>query len=1117
MEGAEQQLFAASSDSISGVSFSSDGGTGSTDHSGGDIVVEKSQERRRRAIEVRFTAPPSLQLGQGTREEEEMSSVNAADLNTRRARCHQSKKRVVSATNDGCRRSRRTVQQPVPEVPPSPTPAAPRNVEESASVHLSSGTSASSAVGARQYVSPAAKLRAAYEERGGLTAERSAAPLPPQMAEFRFGSDSGDMRAARRLSMGNDELISFRPTGAFMDGETALNTTSTADATNSPSAPHSTSVISITIRGMSPLHANASIVHPFVRIWVVNSTTGKSLVQATASVPCAVTQPFDLRLHRSRAPLWNAEVALRLDTEKLKAAGVKAAVLLEVLDFGNETIHGFPLPRVGLYPICWGYLMLHDCIGRSQLVSRENMQIQMYYYPIRMPWYLDWMQAMMPYSWSAAAASLLPQEQTPPETLTTANESGFVTEIPSIYEIFKVPSNRKLLYAGGLVVSIKRPSSPSYVPEITAMLPYEDYLMSMLVSGGGSCAVPRSSVAAQVRSDARRLSAPSWQNPDASQNQWSPNSESYYRLDGERSLLPQDVLYATAVSGRISCLTFSHNGGLLALGVTRNLQYFLELRNPLLPDVPVVVLLGGHTGHLHKLAFQKEDRYLLSCSSDKTVRVWAPTAANVSFSPQKCEAPNSVYCVCTLPHSFPLYCAIFHQDKIVVGGFDDKLYVWHYEQTQSPMNLKNSISLDDDTLNLTATFTPELPTNSSSLVLSNTTSRVVFGELISRVVVDEEGDAMTLSMDSNEHSNRVWSVHTGGKVVCWRALLEEDRDGKPRWQISARHRAEYSGVTEVQVRSEYAIVAGRHSPMVIVFDATTSEQLRIINTRVPVGTAVHLLPDGEAFVIGVGQGHLLAWECSDGGLCTPASGYSRASPNYPIALLSWAESQQLCAFGSAAPCTEAELVSFLEGRGATQVGQSAQATDEGGAGAAGSLPPRISSVEKSLLQVPMELTLITIAGTPRRKNTIITSSDRHASDMFCVTFGGDLMPKRKMAYVAARTRAIHMKERELNDRNARLHDKWDFVASSPVLASSAAATPYDTTEQGARMNAIINFWRGLVQHHRHKDDPGRRGETNQAANRVLQYAEGDTPEDHHVDAAFDPSSTISDGSTGGGG
>ncbi|KAG5495401.1 hypothetical protein GH5_03062 [Leishmania sp. Ghana 2012 LV757] len=993
------------------------------------------------------------------------------------------------------------------------------------------------------FTSPAARMQAKYQSSTtGKGPKQEAASWLTRNALLGTSEEGGRRESGRsgdRIAADDDDIdgdasvegrvrmVQFRATGAFKSegqltrlchadrsgshggrGGHRADSTRSSQVSGGGAYEEQDAVVALTIRGMSPLHADVGVVHPFVRVWVVSCVSGRNLIQASGSVPCAITHPFDLRARKTRAPWWNAQVALQLSPERMRTEASDAMLLLEVLDFGSETIHGFPLYRQGLYPVCWGFLMLRECPGHSSLCAADDLHVQLYRYPSRTPWYLSWLSALLPKAWSTPAAAVEPQGLAVASRHSDGGPSAsIVDDVPSIFRVFANSNNRKIPYEGCIVLSLHRASSTNFVTDSTEMLAYEEYLLSMLAAGGGSSAVPRSSRSApgaahEESSLSVMMREGCLRGAAVPASPWSTvlPTENYYRMDGERSLLPHEILRTTEVQGAVTCVSFAHSGSLLALGVCRHLQHVVELRNPLLPDVAAVACLIGHTGHIYCVVFQKEDTYLLSCSSDGTVRVWQPRLFGGVLTTEARAEPGSVQCVCTLPHGFPVYTAVFHQERIISGGFSDQLFVWDYEDAIEG-ETESMTATENTTLPLTATFTPAFDTT-TRFADSLLSTGAVLGQLVHRVDVADAavarkcGSAMTLSLASNERSNRVWSVHAKGCVVCWRATRETANrgggGGSGLWQMSVRHTAECDGAAEVQVNAAYAIVTCGSAPFVFVFDATTCEQLRVVNTRLPFAKPICLLPDGEAFVAGVSDPcRLLAWECFDGGLCTSASGYGKASPLFSVARMAWAESQQLAVFVSRSPCSEVEMVRYKQGPVAPAAGQSTVAFHYWH-----------QKLQYQQSDVPGERTLITVAGTARRKSTVILTTDARGSDAFVMMFGGDVQPKRKAAFLAKRTHAMRQRAAERDTRNARLHPT--LIASEPSAlfeTSAIASIPYEATEKGARMNAIVHFWRGLVSQHRHTEvhrdltegassraDASR---TLHATSRALQYTEDD--------------------------
>lgn len=823
-------------------------------------------------------------------------------------------------------------------------------------------------------------------------------------------------------------------------------------------------LLAITVRGMSPLHGDLGVVHPFVRVWLLNAVTGANLVLSEAAVPCAMTQPFDIRSRKTRSPWWEAEMALRIDVEALKQCSTEAALFFEVLDCGNESLHGFYIPRSGLYPICWGYLMLHDCYGQSGKHHLQNAHVQLFPFPMRSPWYTRLVQRLLPTGLSSPGV-FTPSGHAPTNPAeATGNELEVCTPLPSlpvVYQVFKNPDNRKVSYRGGLVVSVDSPDNSLYIPKPTQMLPFEEYLLNVFASCVGSCAVPRFRADSSDTQlwNSRRSTYITDSNDQRSMFQRTTvlNARallrSYERREGERVLPPTTALQTAAVDGKVTCMAFADESPVLAVGVTRHLQHFIELRNVMQPELPVLAHLSGHTGHIHSVVFKRGGGYLLSASSDKTVRVWRFNDISGIV----------VEHLCTLPHSVPIYTAIFHQSNVILtGGYDTQIFCWRYDSPTAKVpdisvsggnHLSSLLRQDHDFLStLNAT---EIPAPTAE-------QRGTFGELIHKTT--HEGDGMILSLASNGTGNRVWSVSSGGSVNCWRALYEQHRNRENIWQITVRKHSECAGATRVLVEGEHAIITCAKSPLVYIFDATTCASIRVVNTRVPPNLPFVLLPDGEAFMVGTKQGTLLAWECADGGFCTTSSGYAKVKTKFPIDEIVWANSQQLAAFRSPAPCPEQYLPNY------------------------GVSPCDGTQTH----EVPLEVTLIAIAGSSAADAKVILRTDKFASEDFCAMLGGDVAMKRKTSQNTARLRALRRKQEDSEDRRKRSYGKMQSLSPSPSAQGTfpnmlAAAAETDYSEKGMRFNYVMNFWKGLVAQHRH--DHNTEEKDNSTASRIAQYAQ----------------------------
>lgn len=89
----------------------------------------------------------------------------------------------------------------------------------------------------------------------------------------------------------------------------------------------------------------------------------------------------------------------------------------------------------------------------------------------------------------------------------------------------------------------------------------------------------------------------------------------------------------------------------------------------------------GHQGIIHDLRWHKKNRYLMSSSSDSSVRIWyIPPRADVS---QMTEKGSYELLVCTMIHPSFVYSADFHPTGagkgrmiIATACFDSKVRIW---------------------------------------------------------------------------------------------------------------------------------------------------------------------------------------------------------------------------------------------------------------------------------------------------------------------------------------------------------------------------------------------------------------------------------------------------------
>ncbi|KAH9578916.1 WD40 repeat [Trypanosoma melophagium] len=764
--------------------------------------------------------------------------------------------------------------------------------------------------------------------------------------------------------------------------------------------------LSITILGMSPLHADPSVVYPFVRVWFVNGETGETLVQdLDERASFALTHPVDLRQRHTRAPWWGAELTFRVDASVFDNS-LNPILLLEVLEAGSETIHGLLLRRDGLYPVCWGFLKLHDKYGRLNL--KETIDVQMFPFPQRASCVTKFLQLLPSCFFSSAVQETMRDLSfAPVAPVSEANKSDTTEKVnrksctpPELFYIYKNPRNRKVPYSAGMLIALKKINDRMYLPRSATVLPYEEHLlnqMSVIDNMRPRCSMSMSLQTSNIHR-AKSIS-------NCLVN-IGALSKSYIRDDSERVVPPTTVLQQIQVKGSVTSVAFSTDGFTIAFGLSSGFEYVIQLRSTLTPEIPIVDVLRGHIGHIHHITFSKDSQILLSCSSDKTAKIWRlesfftfPGGSDVEKSPS----------LCTLPHDFPVYDGIFYQDHIITCGYDTRLFVWRYHNDSDEAFVESGSRSD---FSRNSKGSRENILDSSMKKMAPKLSFDTDSDLCELVHIASENDRAIFCSLCASDLNRIWSVDALGNVVIWRAMYAKIKDGKRVWQMSLRHRFNCPGATRIEVCGNRALAICAKLPVCYLFDASNCRIMQEITLHQrPYVPALTLLPDGEAIVSGTGDGKLLSWECNTGTLCTPRNGYTKTQVNFSVDYLAWSGAQQLCV-----------------------------------------LLGKKLSIGNPISEAHPRFTMVALVGTPRTEESVILRGDNRAADYFRARFGGELTARR-----SSRSGSVDPRP------SFRLY-------GDKILQPSRAGVPSREAISGdrtSRMDQIVSMWKSLVGRHRH--------------------------------------------------
>ena len=562
----------------------------------------------------------------------------------------------------------------------------------------------------------------------------------------------------------------------------------------------------ITVESMSPVTANVEIVHPLIRAWLFDCATGQPISMraiddpsaaahgiqgATMNVPTsAETFPYDLRMHECRSPIWNEEISLPLPTaEKVEEAFPQAVLLFELVDFGSENIQGETIVRRSLFPIAWGFLKLRDVLGAPN--SDTPKILQLFRAPERRGLIRSaWLGIMSCWPTHAAKSNVqyLPENSVPP-----------------VYRNFMNPRNRNDLYPATLTV-VYRQETATYSLAPTNATAYEQALLRQYHDDTGSTQQVSRSTGNRLKSSKRDKDESVYVDLD------------YQRRRGERSVPPDTNIHSKVVGYRVTAMTFSQSGKLLAIAMENDFEALIDIRSVFAPMFDIVGCLRGHTDYIHDVNFSSDETLLLSSSADKTVKCW-------KVAPLPCIVTNSVdeanFLFHTLAHGCHVYAAGFSQGCIVSCGYDKHLWLW---------------SMYD-------------------------------GSLITKVPHSQGLFYRTLKTDSAEL--KIWALDIRGGLTVWRVM--KDDNGHPS-DLAMRRRVDCNGATTLAVSNGYAVLTNHIDKILVIVESTTYKVLhRLTGIPAEVGPMT-ISGDGRLGIAGTTGGRFLAWDLEQGDMVTSKAG-----------------------------------------------------------------------------------------------------------------------------------------------------------------------------------------------------------------------------------------------------
>ncbi|XP_025975762.2 jouberin isoform X4 [Dromaius novaehollandiae] len=326
-----------------------------------------------------------------------------------------------------------------------------------------------------------------------------------------------------------------------------------------------------------------------------------------------MTQPYDFRQFRSMLPEWEEQVIFNehfnyfiQNTEE----SPRVILFFEILDFlsmsevrANSEVQ---IQECGFRKICWAFLKL---VGANGVLNIDGkLRLQLYYPPPR-----------------------------PPRTRSHSN-------VVEVYEWWaKCPRNR---YPSTLYVTIRGIKLPDHVDS--------SFRSMMAVQQEQD-----SATFCELQSEGSKRTGEPLPEEKNEQFKWT-------RLPGQVCRIPNKHLFSLR-GGDMGCfcIRFSHDGKTLAAACAGRNGYPIILYE--IPSGRYLREFYGHLNIVYDLCWSKDNQYLLTASSDGTVRMW------------KIET-QATSAVRVFPHPSFVYTAKYHptaNSLVVTGCYDSVIRIWN--------------------------------------------------------------------------------------------------------------------------------------------------------------------------------------------------------------------------------------------------------------------------------------------------------------------------------------------------------------------------------------------------------------------------------------------------------
>ena len=434
-----------------------------------------------------------------------------------------------------------------------------------------------------------------------------------------------------------------------------------------PKEKHGDKIMKLAIHCTGLLELDDKVIHPFVKVHIVNMTTGKYLAKTNPSAPaitnketftvlqrvdqgcaskeseCDFVPPFatrycDFRITGENRAEFYESFMINESLESIYSENT--VILFEILDYNQTLIlEDSPLLRNNLYPVAWAYLRP---LGES-LVHSSTKRLQLYRYKF-----------------------------SPPADFT--KQTSVDVRTPLAFFDFNWPSHVE--YPSFLEIDISFiKSQEKVIVQRPALNVFEEEMGTRFIE-------------ASHRKDQDKLADIKAGDKEGDQVDMKLREKliSWERGFGQPCMIPNKLVYRFE-SEEKGCFAvkFSNKGKYLAAACSESdKKCLLKIYN--VETGEIVGIIGQHQGVMHELKWSVTDDLLISVSNDSIAKVWLAGDLENTISSAGDYAENERKCLLgTLQHPSYVYSVEFLPEfanklrinpVIATACFDGKVRVW---------------------------------------------------------------------------------------------------------------------------------------------------------------------------------------------------------------------------------------------------------------------------------------------------------------------------------------------------------------------------------------------------------------------------------------------------------